>query len=218
MSDVRNRFEQLQLLPGQLLQLEFESLISTRERCNLVGYFPGRSIIVSTPRVNGIPIPVSIDDPVNVRLFSSRLNGACAFRSSVIHLSSRPFSHMHLAMPESVELGEVRKSVRAAVEQIVSIRSNTGDRHSGLIRDLSVDGARLHSETLELETGQDCTVYFKCNVVGVDHLVTAPAVVCSAQHDDANHVYGVRFHDVVDADRIALHAFVLSHLQKLPWE
>ncbi|WP_225675921.1 hypothetical protein [Thalassolituus marinus] len=52
----QTRFEDLKLLPGQPLQLDFEGYSSDRDRSLLVGYRAGQGIIVTTPIVNGSPL------------------------------------------------------------------------------------------------------------------------------------------------------------------
>ena len=67
MENSTRSFEDLRLMPGQILQLEFENSTQFRDRSVLIGYNPGKSILVSTPRVNGVTVPVTLDGEVNVR-------------------------------------------------------------------------------------------------------------------------------------------------------
>ena len=214
MTEANIKFEDLRLMPGQILQLEFDGYSDTRDRSTLIGYRQNHAIIVSTPRVNGIPVPVAIDSGVNVRLFCSRLNGACAFRTSVVQISSRPFPHLYLSPPDSLELGEVRKSLRTATEVIASVNSTNVDRASAIIRDISTDGAQIVSKQLQGAAGDEITLKFKFEVADIERVISVAGIIRTVNETDSDTSYGVQFKDVQDIDRITLHGFVLSQLHK----
>lgn len=209
-------FIDLRLLPGQVLQLEFDSVWLKRERSLLIGYSSGRSIIVTTPIVNGVSISVSLESGVNVRLFSSQLNGACAFRSSVIYTTTRPYPHLHLSMPDHMELGEIRKSMRAPVALTAAVHYGTKQSASSTIYDLSTDGARIGSTQLHVSEGDKLVVNLQCEVAGLERLLSLPGVVRTISDGKNEKFYGVQFLDVDDNDRITLHAFVLTSMLKPP--
>ena len=139
------RFEDLRLLPGQALQLEIEGYTNDRDRSVLVGYRAGQGLIVTTPLVNGTPMSLKLGTPLNVRLFATQMNCACAFHTEVVHIARAPYPHMHLAQPTSLVLGEVRASVRARVNLIASLHygQDLQQKTSARIRDLSLGGARV---------------------------------------------------------------------------
>ena len=208
------RFEDLKLLPGQALQLEFEGYSTERDRASLVGYMPGRSIIVSTPVKNGSPLSLKTGMALAVRFFATQINSACAFKTEVIHVSRAPFAHLHLAMPAELVLGEVRSSVRAKVNLICSLDSGNEDQHksSAKIRDLSLGGARLECKTLPVQNGQTLTITAQLSVSGIDRIITLSGIVRSINVEEKNVSCGVQFTDMSDSDRITLHAYVLTNL------
>ncbi|MEM7208959.1 MAG: flagellar brake protein [Pseudomonadota bacterium] len=213
MSQAYSRLEDLQLMPGQVLNLEFFESLSQRERSVLLGYAPGHSIIATAPSANGMRLPIAIDELCNIRLFSSRLNGACAFTSRVIHTSSMPYPHIHFAIPKEISIGEVRKAIRTRVNLVGSIRSQDGKRETATIVDLSSDGARIQSRSALAEQGDEIVLSFKCLVAGIERIISAQSIVRSNQCDDGIYAFGLQFCDLDMDDQIALYAYVLSCLQ-----
>jgi c-di-GMP-binding flagellar brake protein YcgR len=209
-------FNSLKLLPGQILQLEFEGYNKNRNRSQLVGYYKDRSIIISTPIQQGIAVSVKLNTKVKVRLFVNQTNGACAFESIVIHVSVTPFPHLYLTMPDRLVLGEVRKSTRAAANIITSVVIITidGQRKSvpSVIGNLSVDGARLSCQQLPTALNEEINIVFKVSVSDIEHIMRIKATVRSIQFDEARdtHFHGLEFVDVKASERETLRAFVLS--------
>lgn len=180
------RFEELKLLPGQPIQLEFDGYSGERDRSTLVGYMPGRSIIDATLVKNGSPLPLKNGMPLAVRFFASQWNSACAFKTEVIHVSRIPFAHIHLAMPASLVLGEVRSSVRA----------------------------RLEAKSLAVGEGENITLTAQVSVSGVDRIIKVGGLVRSLAVEEGGVSLGVQFTNMSDSDRITLHAYVLTHLNR----
>ena len=177
---------------------------------------PGRSIIVATPVKNGSPLPLKNGMPLAVRFFASQWNSACAFKTEVIHVSRIPFAHIHLAMPASLVLGEVRSSVRARVDLICSVIHGQDNQHkvSARIKDLSLGGARLEAKSLAVGEGENITLTAQVSVSGVDRIIKVAGVVRSLTVEEGGVSLGVQFTDMSDSDRITLHAYVLTHLNR----
>ena len=213
----QTRFEDLRLLPGQPLQLEFDGYTADRDRSVLIGYRAGQGIIVTTPLVNGSPMVLKLGATLAVRLFATQMNCACAFRTEVTHISRAPYAHLHLAMPSELVLGEVRSSVRAKVNLISSVYY--GDEHkqksSAMIRDLSLGGARLAAKMLPVMAGDEIRLTAQISVSGIERIVNLDGIVRSIQpaEGDGNHI-GVQFSAMSDSDRITLHAYVLSNIHR----
>lgn len=214
MDDKPVRFEDLRLLPGQPLQLEFDGYTHDRDKCQLLGYRAGHSIIISTPMVNGSPMALKLGMGLAVRLFAQQMNSACAFRTEITHISRAPYAHLHLAMPSSIVMGEVRKSVRAVVNLICAVHygHELQQKSSAMIRDLSLGGARLTAKQLPVMDGEAIELTAQVSVSGIERIIKTQGVVRTVQADKDGLQVGVQFLAMNDADRIAMHAYVLSHL------
>ncbi|MFT5591889.1 MAG: hypothetical protein ACI8SR_000244 [Oceanicoccus sp.] len=214
MDEITTDFMGLKLSPGQLLQLEFESYNKDRDKSVLIGYRRNASVLVTMPPGRG----VRIGDKVNVRFFYGRMSSACAFQSEVIHPTKLPFPHIHLKMPDKVVIGEVRQNVRADVEVVSRVQYLVGKEiknTTAKIVDLSLNGARVLGRTFDFLVGSEILLIFTINVTEIEYEITVQATVRSLQPIDKGIAGGLQFHDLPANDKIALQAFVLTHIHDL---
>jgi c-di-GMP-binding flagellar brake protein YcgR len=214
MEEPTPRFEDLRLLPGQPLQLEFDGYGAPRDKSMLIGYRAGHSLIVSTPLNSGLASLLKQGVGLAVRLFANQTNCACAFRTEVLHIARAPYPHLYLAMPQHLKLGEVRSSVRAKVALISAVHYAEGfsQKTAAMVKDISLGGCRIHSRNLPLAVGDVIKLTAQICISGIERIVSLDAHVRSRQDDDDGVVAGVQFADMSDLDRITLHAFVLSNI------
>ena len=210
----QTRFEDLRLLPGQPLQLDFEGYTSERDKAVLIGYRAGQSIIVSTPLINGAPLSPKQGAGLAVRLFATQMNCACAFRTEVLNVARLPYPHLHLAIPKKLALGEVRNSVRAKVSLISAIHygDNFSNKTSSIVKDISLGGCRLTARKLAVSQGETIKLTAQISVSGIERIISLQAEVRSLQEEADGVIAGVQFNDMSDTDRIILHAYVLSNI------
>jgi hypothetical protein len=211
-------FESLKLMPGQALSLEFAGNEEERIKSALVGYRPGRSIIITTPTKNGVAAAFKPKTRLNVRLFVNQINGVCGFESEIQHVSVIPFPHLHLAIPTQLHIGEVRKAMRARVNIICSVLlqgSKAKNSVSAVIDDLSDNGARLHSKNLSLKPDDEVDLVFKLMIGKIEKMVSVTAVVRTMTIDiEKGRYFGLEFLAASEPDTIAMHAYVLSEIHK----
>jgi hypothetical protein len=211
-------FMDLKLVPGQVLELEFEGYTSDRDRSSLIGYRRGASLLVTTPIVNGVQANVKSGEKVNVRFFASRMSCACAFQTEVLFVSKSPYPHIHLKIPEEVLTGEIRGSVRADVEVVSKIDyfiSSEPKNTTAKIVDLSMNGARMIGRAFDFENGSDLLLTFEIEITGLKHELKIKSRVRSLQEIENGVAVGLQFEDVPTQDKIALQAFVLSKVHDL---
>ena len=217
--DVSNyNFMDLQLVPGQVMQLEFEGYTSSRDRSVLIGYRNKGSLIVSTPIIQGVPATVRNGEQVNVRFFSGKKSSACAFSSEVIFSSTSPYPHIHLKIPDQIYVEEVRRSVRAEVELVTKVEyfiNNEPKETSAKIIDLSLNGARMIGRIFDFEQDADILLIFKIEVTGIEYELSVKARARSINSIENGMAVGLQFEDIPANDKIALQAFVLSKVNDL---
>ena len=120
-------FSKLRLTTGLNMKLEVEGGDSKRHNINLIGFIPGRTVLVTTPLLGEHrPLLLRKEQGVIVRFFSNR--SACAFRTQVAHLCTTPTHYMHLAWPDRVEAGEIRKAERVLANLQVTIVNQSSDK------------------------------------------------------------------------------------------
>lgn len=206
-------FEELRLLPGQKMQVSIDSYTEVRDDCSYIGMRASKSILVTTPVVNGAPLSIKVGTGAAVRFFANNVNSVCAFHSHVIHVTQAIFPHLHLALPTDLQLGEVRKAVRAKVNLPCTGVSDKSDKHEpGLIDDLSVNGARYRCKGLRAESGDTIRLVTRLEILGMKRIVELDAIVRSVNRVKQIYAYGLQFTDLKNDDKIALHAFVMSNL------
>jgi hypothetical protein len=143
-------FEATQLHAGDRLQLELDAdNVHNQYYTTLIGFVPGHSVLVRTPLVQHLPIPVPEGANVMVRAFSGR--HAFTFESRVERVCRSPYAYMHIAYPPQVQQTTIRGALRVRIA-LPGIASNLPAQTDGLpqavlVSDLSVSGAQLESES-----------------------------------------------------------------------
>jgi flagellar protein YcgR/PilZ domain-containing protein len=156
--------ESMQLRVGDRLQLELLS-DSTRSHyyTTLIGYVSGHSVLMRTPQVQNLPIPVREGEPVLVRTFSGR--HAYTFESKVDRVCRTPYPYLHLAYPAQVQQTMIRGALRVRVNLTATAFDtvNEGEAlQSALtIADLSISGALLEAGKSLGEVGETLELAFK---------------------------------------------------------
>lgn len=152
--------DQLQLHIGDRLQLELNADGAHNQYFTLlIGYVPGHSVLVRTPLVQNLPVPVREGEAALVRTFSGR--HASTFETTVLRASRSPFPYLHLSYPQTVKQALIRGALRVRVS-LPGTAARPGDEPgAALISDLSVSGALLESEQPLGEAGEKVDLAFK---------------------------------------------------------
>lgn len=135
----------LNLVVGSTLQIELPQAGTPTVPVTLIGYVPGRSIMVmlqSTAEPPARPL-MRGGDPCVVRFESG--DNLYAFDSQVLCLAEQPFLHVHLSYPQGVQGAMVRRSQRVPVNDVVMmlVMEEAGRKMSVALADISQSGARL---------------------------------------------------------------------------
>jgi c-di-GMP-binding flagellar brake protein YcgR len=209
-------FEDLKLLPGTPLQLQFQAS-NERKKSRLIGYNPNKSILISTPLDGGLPRNTHNGEKLTIRLFSNATNSAIAFTSSIIHIGIIPYHHLHLIPPKSIETDAVRKAARIST-RIEAMCEIDGISQKIYIVDLSTAGCRIEADEGFGLNGDNLTLYAKLHVAEtVCNLIIngqIKAVIDTDNSDTEKWLYGIDFEDLKDNVRLVLHAYVFSQLNQ----
>jgi c-di-GMP-binding flagellar brake protein YcgR len=157
-------FEATQLDIGERLQLE---LVTGNARSHyyttLIGYVPGHSVLIRTPLVQNLPVPVPEGAVVLVRAFSGR--HAFTLESRVERVCRSPYPYIHLAYPAQVQQTLIRGALRVSVALPGTVSGPNDEADDQplpvVITDLSVSGAQLETQTGLGETGEKFALVFK---------------------------------------------------------
>jgi len=204
----------LKLNTGTVLQLQFESRGEERLNSRVIGWIPGVSILVSTPKQDDRIILVRNKQKVTVRFVND--TSACAFESEVRNVCTHPAPYLHLAYPQEVEIDEVRKARRINVS-LDAVLTNPagppGERYRGTINDLSQSGARMISEPGLGKVGDSISIRATLEIAPLKRMLRVDGILRSRTlnvNDVDTYLYGIEFTKLVEDDLLLLIAYVTS--------
>lgn len=213
----------LQLHVGDNIQIQFiGDEHERRHSCQVVGFQPQASLIVTIPMVNGKIMLVREGQSMIVRLLSG--NHVCAFTSRILTQQLKPYPYMHLEYPKELESIVVRKSLRTDTELVVSVfppganRRDLSQALPGAITNISTSGALLKLKDKLGEVGEEIYLSTRLTIGGIKEYLHTAAIIrnqrMGAKKEDASLVYsyGVEFTEVRKESVIALHGYVYEQL------
>ena len=212
-------FEATQLQVGERLQLE---LVADSSRSHyyttLIGFVPGHSVLIRTPLVQNLPIPVPEGANVVVRAFSGR--HAFTLESRIDRVCRSPYPYMHLAYPAQVQQTLIRGALRVRIA-LPGTASSSADHADAapravVLSDLSVSGAQLETELSLGEPGEKFGLAFKFVVQPNNYEVK---LATSAQIQSVRKIrkgkgpeelssHGVRFNKLHATEALLLQSYI----------
>ena len=208
--------EDARLQIGDSINLQSQA-IGTNERYSvkLIGMAQGRSVLVTTPFVDGKYLLMREGQNFILRAFSGK--SVFAFVTQIIKSVNSPYPYLHLSYPKVVKSLVVRKGARANVKIICAVTrcDDTAIQEAGLITNISIGGALMGAKKNFAHKGQ--TVHFKFKVVvnGIEVIEELKAIVRAINtvaDSDMPVQYGLQFVDVTPEASIPLLAFVYYQL------
>lgn len=219
-------FQDMRLRVGDRIQLQPPATVSAeRFIVRLIGYVDRASVLVTAPMANGLRVPLRENDTVVARIFSSEK--AFGFSTVVQRVCKIPYDYLHLEFPDRVQGAIIRKSPRVRTRIIASVANpdaaEAGERQSGIIVNLSADGALLKARRQLGEKGNRLQLSFRLNVHKVDAYLTLSAIVRSTFADeepdrngDAMVNHGIQFQDLAANDAVILQSLIYHQMIEQP--
>ncbi|MEJ1298851.1 MAG: flagellar brake protein [Candidatus Sedimenticola sp. (ex Thyasira tokunagai)] len=213
--------DHLNLQVGSILQLQrVSSDNEDRYSVVLIGYLSGKSLLVTSPIIDGKVLFMKEGHRFAVRLIKG--NHIYGFVSTVIMTTLKPYPYLHLSYPEEVESTTVRNAQRVQTNISGFVHnSRTLDTDANwqpvLLKDLSMTGARVESIDPLGKPNERMEVRFHMKVCGAEESLELKADVCSRNlksapddPEDSRYTTGIRFIDLDRAQEIMLSSFVLE--------
>lgn len=212
-----SKLEQIQLAPGDLIQLQTMSATNAeRYQVRMIGCHAPVSLLVTAPTSQGKLVFVKEGQQLLVRGFVGK--DAVAYKTRVLKSNLSPFPYLHLAYPDSVQSMRIRSSARVSVDLVTAInRDNGAAQASARMTDISVGGARLLSPRPVANKDEVIKVSFRINPAGLDVYMTVNARVRAVSADesqDSQIATGIEFIDISEQDRLYLTNMVYQNLLK----
>lgn len=206
---------------GDTLQLQFSpGNAEDRYYVKLIGFLENKSIVVTTPRLDGSALKIPTDQLFIVRMISG--NTAQGFTATALYSTTRPYPHMHLTYPKDLESITVRKAERVNCKLIVTVQNeeperSLGDGKSASMEDISTAGSQLFTIESIGEKGDTITINSKVSVADIEQYLTISGVirrVVEPQEEGGKFEYGIEFILLEDKDKLLLHGFVYEQMMK----
>lgn len=162
-------FEKLKLHVGDRLQIE----IPSRRRnlkyfTTLMGYAKGLSVLLRTPIVDSLPLPMRDDEKLIVRGFSGR--ATFSFDSVIKRICREPFHYLHLAYPQAISTTPIRHEERVRVNLPIKVTpADTSKLIHASISNISTAGIMIDSEEELGEKGTEISVAFRFTIQPNDY-------------------------------------------------
>lgn len=219
--------KELALDIGDNLQLQVAADEGTRYYVKVIGYLGGKSLVVSTPMVDGHVLPISEGQTLIVRLMSG--NEIVGFSVKVLCSAARPYPHLHLSFPKDVQAVTVRKALRVDLNMPATAQpclTNSFEPDASqeaqrvTIQDMSTSGALLIAKQPLVENGQGVLVALDFDVAESVEKVTLQAIVRNIRTERGEKVGQRNFHHGVElrlidrAQSVLVHAFVYQRIAR----
>lgn len=209
----------LELQTGDTLHLQFVG-DERRYNARVIGYLPGQSLVVTTPRRDNKVMLVREGQPVVIRMLSG--NSVYAFTTQVLCTCSKPYAYLHIGYPKQLERIVVRKAQRARAEQIISVSpanedASEAEPKSAVMLDISTTGSLLRSTTALGRVGETVRLSTRMNIANLQSYLCIPSAIRNVRQERGNdgrtlYYTGVEFQVTEEKDMILLHGFVYERL------
>jgi len=203
---------------GDLVQLQSRSYEEdVRYSVRLIGLSEGRSVLVTTPMVEGKYLLLRDGQSFVLRAFSGQR--AVAFPTHIIKSVNTPYPYLHLSYPRHVRSIVVRKGARAAVRIICAITScnDVPIEAAGTIINISIGGALIAMKQPVGEKGQRLVVLFEVAFSGIEAMLELKTIIRAINVDESGNTetpyqLGLQFVDILPEQSVPLLAYVYHEL------
>ena len=218
-------FQDMSLKVGDRIQIQPPATIGhNRYVVKLIGYLDNVGLLVTSPLENGFRVPFRERDKIVARIFSSQK--AFGFSAQIDRVCKIPFDYLHLSFPDRIQGSVIRSAPRVRTNIIASIAkpgADDGDeRQSGMIVNLSADGALVKTRQALCAKGQSVQLSFRINLHNLDAYLTVTAVIRTIFDDEikpgspamVNH--GVQFQKLPPNDSVILQSKIYQQMIEQP--
>jgi len=211
----------LKILVGDTLQLQ-KAGDATGERyaSTVIGFVPGKSLLVTTPMVNDKSVLVREGQQYAVRMLQGTY--IQAFVAKVLHYALAPYPYIHLSFPQEVECIEIRNADRVDTNIPVLARNSkqpdTKDNWKpAAFKDISSSGAKIESMSRIGEKNDDLVLRFKLFVSShEEEMELQTRIMHLEEPSDVGvdewglYVLGTKFQDPDRLQRVLIQNYVLE--------
>jgi len=217
-SKIMTGFEDIKARVGDMFQVQISTdSQAIRHAVKLLGYFAGKTIIITAPTVNNSILLLREGQNLTVRAFSG--TAAYAFSCEIIKVCNSPLAYLHLSYPKTVQKVPIRASARINFDLIgASTNITHGDNAAAIpiaITDISTTGAAVAASSPLGKKEDMLRIAFRAKI----HDITVhPSLKCvirslTSTDDELNPIkYGLQFLDLQTQDLLTLQSLVYQKI------
>lgn len=204
---------------GDTLQIQFSpGREDERYYVKLIGFLEDKSIIITTPRMEGTTLKIPTDQRFIIRMISG--SSAQGFTATALYSSTRPYPHLHLTYPKDLVSITVRKAERVNCKLIVTVHNeevegSTDQGVSASMQDISTAGSQIFTLEPIGTKGQTISINSKVKVGDMEQYLTITGIirrVIKPEKEGGKYEYGIEFVLLEDNDKLLLHGFVYEQM------
>ena len=217
-SKIMVSFEDIKARVGDMCQVQINTdSEEIRHSVKLLGYMPGKTILITAPTVNKSLLLLREGQSLTVRAFSG--TAAYAFACEVIKVCNSPLAYLHLSYPKAVQKVPIRASARINFD-LVGTSTNLAHSDNAtpvpiIITDISTTGAAVAASSPLGKKGDSLRMVFSAKIRDIDVQPSLKCVIRSlTSSDDAiNPIkYGLQFLDLQTQDLLTLQSLVYQKI------
>lgn len=210
---------------GDVLQLQFAPPSENLDRyaATLLGFLPGQSLIITTPRKQGNPIIVREGQTFTLRMLQG--SNIFGFVARVLKVSAKPYPYLHLAYPADVESAVVRNAprvpteIQAVVNKTAGVSGAAEDQRPVIISDISSTGARLMDTQKLGDVGSVIQVTHSLSVCGGEDVLKVMGMIRNIRQvtrEDGSSVFihGIEFRGLTRFQELLLCGYVMGSIAR----
>lgn len=206
-------FGELKLPVATRIQLNFVGLDYKRypSDASLLGYRSGESVLVYLPKK---PPQVLVREGVKVEAKFALQMGIVSFASTILQVCEQPYSYLHFAWPQKIEIEPLRRFPRFTFQAPFQLTAFTAmgiatAKLRGRFRDISLQGARFGLEKELTNTVTKVLLTAKVTVADMEHSLELHGEIKRAfgrdeKATDNPFTYGVSFAEMSPPQRLLM--------------
>ncbi|MFA5170578.1 MAG: flagellar brake protein [Sulfuriferula sp.] len=213
-------FDDIKARIGDVFQVQISTdSQEIRHSVKLLGYFPGKTIMITTPTLNNNVMLFREGQTLTVRAFSG--TAAYVFNADVLKACNTPITYLHLSYPKTTQKVPIRASTRINFDIIGASSNITRDENSNaaptaiIINDISTTGASIAASSPLGKKDDILRIAFRAKIHDIMVHPTLKCVIRSltSTDDEVNPIkYGLQFLELDTQELLTLQSLVYQKI------
>lgn len=210
---LKRHLAQLKITPGTTLHIQSSiDPLSQNESVKLIGWLDKTGVLLSAVNAQGTILPFREGQSIKAKTIAGK--DVISFEAIIEKVCFTPFPYLHLSWPDSLQIRQLRNSLRVNTQLIASVSGDGITNIPARITNLSASGAMLEGSDLKLETDQEITMALRLHAAGIDHTMSIKAIVRNQKSEPPAALvqYGLEFIPLATTDRLVLEHYIFSSI------